>query len=121
MIEDLFSPENMERARQQRDEGIARALNGAERRAPGWADSAVEYVRAVAESNATFTSEQVRAVAERDGFETPKDKRAWGGVIRRAQGEGIMVGAGWTIASDPKVHCSPVTLWRSLIYRGASQ
>lgn len=103
---------------QLRDDGMERAVEHADAVKPKWSDDAFEHLRRFAESLHTFTSEDVREVAERDGLAVPPDSRAWGGVVIRAVRAGIIVHNGdYRKARAPKVHCSIGSVWRSLVFR----
>lgn len=71
----------------------------------------IELIRFGLGDGQQFTTEMVREYAEQMGLPDPPDKRAWGGVIRRAAMSGLMVKKGWTTSRNPKVHCSPTSLW----------
>jgi hypothetical protein len=54
----------------------------------------------------------------RDGPE-PRERRAWGVLVRRALKEGLIVGTG-EFRARTRGHCTPGPVYRSLIYREAS-
>jgi hypothetical protein len=97
-----------------RDDGMRRAVDHADRVAPQWSEQALDAVRAFSLTRDHITSEQVRQWAEKDGLSAPPDGRAWGAIMRRAAKEGLIRKIGWTTATDPKVHCNPVSLWEVL-------
>lgn len=110
-----------EKARELRDAGIQRAVDYADSLAPAsspkWSDTAYAYLIEFAKTTKTFTGEAVRSAAEESGMvTTPPDKRAWGGVMRRAVTAGIITRDGFETALDPKVHCNIVTRWRSNVH-----
>lgn len=120
---DMFSPlmvkeSELAKARRLRDAGIMSAVEHADSVSLGWSDVAVAYIRAYAASHATLTAEQVRKYAESRGLSLPPDKRSWGGVMLTAKRSGVIEAVGWTRASDPKVHCNAVTLWKSRLWHG---
>lgn len=106
-------------ARAARDRGMQQAIDHANRVDPSWADTVYTYLRVYARTHPSFTTEDVRRAAG-DEVPTPPDKRAWGGVVNRAVRAGVVARSGFVQAKDPKVHCNVVTLWRSLVYPGAS-
>jgi hypothetical protein len=109
-------------ARQARDEGIAHAAIGADNANPNWSGRAFKFLRQYAEANpGKYTAEDVRQAAEFRGFEAPPDKRAWGGVFRRAACARLIVRAGFEVAKDPKVHCCNVSAWTTAPTRGVLQ
>lgn len=99
-----------------RDEGIRRSADHAEAVLPNWGDmafrAALRYIGRM--KGNTFTSDQLRAWAERYNFPTPPDKRAWGSVFRRLSAKGHITSAGFVPSTDPKSHCCPSTLWRAM-------
>lgn len=111
MIEQM--PLDLSASRAARDEGIRRAVDHAEDVTPHWADLAYAFIVDYFSRYEEATSEQVRAAAFGIVPEPP-DKRAWGGPFARAARAGVIVRDRYTTARDPKVHCSIMTVWRSL-------
>jgi hypothetical protein len=101
---DLLSPVAAGHAR------AAKAAAHAERVDTSWGERALGYVRLHALVNPYFRTEQVRLMAEADGFDPPPDKRAWGHVMKRAERAGIIAAAGY----ETDLFGSPKTRWRSL-------
>jgi hypothetical protein len=94
------------------DEGIARADDGADVRFIGCAEIALRFI---AERNQFFTTEDVKQVCE----VTPREGRAWGGVMQRALRDGIAEATDQHRRSGSRVcHARPMRVWRSLIYSG---
>jgi len=112
---DLF--DNMQRtarARLLRDQGMQTAIDHADAVSEEWSERAYGKLRAYVaglHSGALFTCEVVRDYAERSGLPPPPDKRAWGGIMVRGRHAGLFRKHGFTIATDPKVHCNPVSQW----------
>jgi hypothetical protein len=99
-------------ARAARDAGIATAAAHADRIDPTWRQRAYDALVAYASRHRDgFTIEQVRQSLGAE-LELPPSLRAWGAIALRAQREGIIERAGFTEATDPKVHLNLVTLWR---------
>lgn len=107
-------------ARAQRDAGIQAAVNHADAVDPGWPERAYRHFVAYARAHGQFLTEAARNAAECAGLAPPPDKRAWGGVASRAARAGVVVRTGYAPASDPKVHCSIATVWRSKVYQGGA-
>lgn len=80
-----------------------------------WTAKALGYVELHALVTPFFRTEQVRIMAEADGFAPPPDKRAWGYVMLKAQRAGTVRADGY----DTDAYGSPKTRWRSLT-RGAA-
>jgi len=105
----------MNEAQTLRDHGIERAINHADRVHANWSDNAfiaLKNLVVLLGQGEFITSELVRSHAEFHGLVTPPDKRAWGSVMLRAARAKLIVKKGWTTATDPKVHCNPVSLWQ---------
>ncbi len=106
-------PDQRQRARAGRDRGMQRAVDHADRTIERWSDRAEvlarQYLAAV--TGQRITGERIRQHAEAQGLPNPPDKRAWGSVTMRLARAGLLRKVGWTTASDPKVHCNPVSEW----------
>lgn len=103
-------------ARAARDAGMSKALRHAERIDDEWPDAALGFLYRYARAHEHFISEEATAEAERLGYGSPADGRAWGGVFKRAAREGIIQRAGFGISK--RRHLSPTPLWRSLVFAG---
>ena len=60
-----------------------------------------------------FLTEDVRAMAEADGFASAPDGRAWGAVMRAAARKGIVIANGYAPAKSS--NCSAKVLWLSMV------
>ncbi|HWH83217.1 MAG TPA: hypothetical protein VNU71_13380 [Burkholderiaceae bacterium] len=99
---------------QQRDGGITRAIKHADRTNPEWSEVAFLSVKVFLlglKPGDHITGEQARQHGEKKGVSAPPDKRAWGGIMRRAAGAGLIRKVGYVQATDPRVHCNPITDW----------
>lgn len=94
----------------QRDEGMARSQQHAERIEPGWQDSAYAMLTryCILRRGCIFTSEDVRRWAEIEGFHTPVPK-AWGSVFLKGAKRGLIVKVG--ISTAKQRHGSPCPQW----------
>lgn len=92
-----------------RDSGMQRAAEHAGRE---WQDRAVGFVRRYARLYPRMLAENVRAMADANGFASPSNK-AWGPVMQRAAREGIIKADGYAPANSS--NRSPKTQWRSLL------
>jgi hypothetical protein len=105
----------MNEAQALRDHGITRAVNHADRVHSNWSDRAFDslkqFIQTKLRKGDVITSEAVRSYAATHGLPTPPDKRAWGAIMLKAARAKLIVKKGWTTATDPKVHCNPVSLW----------
>lgn len=109
----IVPPTPQELSRIRADDGIERASEHAKQVSQDWQTKAVGYVRLFALCEPAFLAEDVREMAERDGFDAPPDGRAWGAVMRQAAREGIVVSAGYAPANSS--NGSPKVKWRSLV------
>lgn len=80
-----------------------------------WVAIAREALRAVAERQATLTSDDVWQELERRGVPPPAEGRAMGPVMVRARKEGLIVPMGYTQGTNPKHHADVMRVYRSLV------
>ncbi len=105
----------LEQARTERDVGMQRAANRAEKISPGWLDQAFMYLQFFATTHESFISEDVSAASKENcAFEQPITDRAWGSVYKRAVKENVIVQDGY--GRSARRHNSVCVRWRSLIY-----
>lgn len=96
--------------------GIARAIDNAEKAAPGWTSEALSFVREYARLHAVFMAEEVRAFAHGQGLPLPPSARAWGGVIIKAAKSGLLKKVGTGTVSNARAHKCFASRWQSLIF-----
>jgi len=108
---------DLSKARVAANEGMQRALDASERRDIDWPDAALGFLRHYARTHAEFTMEEATAEANRLGYGSPSDERAWGSVVRRAAIRGYIRN---THRTCPRIkgHGSPGVVWESLVYVG---
>jgi hypothetical protein len=106
-------------AREAANEGMQRALDAAERRDDEWPERALSFVHRYALTHDYFTVEEMTAEADRLGYGSPADQRAWGSIVRRAAIRGFIRN---THTTRPRVkgHGSPGIIWLSLVYVGSA-
>jgi hypothetical protein len=94
-------------------EGASVAADHADDEYGFWSIYAEEYFRRFIKEkpNCTFMTEQVREFAERDGFEPPPDKRAWGSVAANMSRCGVIKKLGYSQSTIPSHHAGIKTLW----------
>ena len=108
----------MEAARAARDQGMALALDKAEREHEGWSSIALNFLRKYAAENAEFPGYFVTMASGLDPeFPQPGNEKAWGSVWRKAAKLGIVRDSGKTMP-HPKRHACKAIVWKSLLYRG---
>lgn len=98
------------------NEAIQRAVEKADKDCPEWSEQAYTFLKEYAEINAEFMVEDVRA-ASHGIVPEPKNKKAWGGVIRRAAFEGIVYKGGIRNVKNIKAHLTPAHYWKSAIVK----
>ena len=91
-----------------RNKGIEKAERGTD---PEWGNRALEVVKAIAKNNVTFTAD---AVWEALGPDTPRETRALGPILNRAQRLGWIVKSPQTVMSQrPVNHGREIRVWKS--------
>ena len=103
-------------ARAARDAGMTQALQRAERVDDEWPELAYEFLVGYARTHAQFISEEATAEADRLGYGSPADGRAWGAIFKRAARDEVIQRIGYGISQ--RRHLSPTPLWRSLVFAG---
>jgi len=100
-----------------RDNGTNLAIAHADAVHEQWSDRALQmlldYIDLIGGTGSQLTSEMARFYAAEHGLPRPPDGRAWGAVMLKAARAGKCKKIGWTTATDPKVHCNPVSLWEA--------
>lgn len=102
----------METLREIIDEAVDRGYKNANNL---WKEKALECVEVVAKSKKTFTIDDVRDLMNQFPYET-HDKRAWGGVIKKANKLNFIEPTGITMPNRTG-HGTPMQIWRSKIYK----
>ena len=110
MTTDLFEGLDQERGDWLRDKGIQKAVDHAEQRVPSWKEKALTLLKEYPQER--FMAEEVREWAKSRGLEDPPSKRAWGGVIVKAQKTGLIFHVGYGKVKNPKAHRTPASIWR---------
>jgi len=91
-----------------RSQGIQKVERGTD---PDWGDRALEVVKVIAKSNDIFTAD---AIWEALGADTPRENRALGPILNRAQRLGWIVKSTETVMSQRAVnHGREIRVWRS--------
>ncbi|MGL6289271.1 MAG: hypothetical protein ACRC2H_01125 [Silanimonas sp.] len=95
-----------------RDVGIQRSADKAERIDPGWIERAISHVQTFARKQwpEPFLAEDARTYAEGLGLPQATDGRAWGHVLKAAAKRGIVTRAGFGASKSSNL--SPKVLWR---------
>jgi hypothetical protein len=94
--------------------GMARAYDNANTE---WRDAALAIVRNLAATCCEFTSDQVWAELDAQGFRT-REHRAMGAVMRAAAMDGLIIKTDRVVPTiRPCANRRPVAIWRSLLTR----
>lgn len=115
--EQNMQPIDFAAARAQRDAGMQQAMEAAERRDDAWPELAYGFLCRYARTHEQFISEDATAEADRMGYGSPADDRAWGPVFQRAARNNIIQRIGY--GTSRRRHLSPTPLWRSLVFSGS--
>lgn len=110
------APFDFEAARRERDLGMQRAADRADRVNDGWTLTAYSNLVALARAHKLsepMLGEDIRKLAYDAGLPRPPDERAWGAVFLRARKAGLMVPVGHGQAKSS--HLSPKPLWRAAL------
>ena len=109
----LFEHAERAAAEHARDLGISRSVQAAEDREAGWAESALAFLHAFAETHESFTAEQVTTV----GPAVPtSNRKAWGAIFRAAARDRLIEQDGFGVSTER--HLSPCVRWKSLVFSG---
>lgn len=112
-----MSIHSLQHARAARDAGMSQAIQRAERIDDEWPDLAYGFLCRYARTHDQFISEEATAEADRLGYGSPADPRAWGSVIRKAARADVIRRTSMT-KPRLKGHASPGPVWQSLVFSG---
>lgn len=102
-------------ARHAAQDGMDRALSGAESVVPKWGETAYQFLVEYARRHQRFAGWMcVKSAALDPNFPQPPNEKAWGGPIQKAARRGVIRRVGTT--EDPHRHANPVPLWESTVY-----
>lgn len=108
----LRSVPTIETARRKRDRAIGQAMAHAD---DEWKAQARALIERLARERPWFTSDDVWLA----GLPTPHEPRALGGVFQSMSGS--IVEPTDRVVQSVRRHAAKITVWRSLIYRGAEE
>jgi hypothetical protein len=101
-------------ARGQRDAGMTRALDNADKKNEGWSVLAYSFLLSFARTHQHFISEDVSGASKEAMLPQPPTDRAWGSVYRKAMKNGIIIQSG--MGRSARRHASVCPRWESRIY-----
>lgn len=90
--------------------GIQKAVDHANEVSLNWAEQAYSFLTSYIQFNDTFMCEDVRAKSI-GVVPPPPNKRAWGGIMRRASKAGLIYRRKTKPVKNPKAHCANATFW----------
>lgn len=97
--------------------GIYRAVKHADDVQKDWQIMAYEMLLEFIEfsDGKPFMCEEVRAFASKNSsLQEPPTNRAWGAVIHRAKGNGIIKHCGFGQVENPKAHQANASIWKGV-------
>lgn len=105
--------EDFKKTKRLTDSAISSAIRHADMTVDKWQEIAYGHLLDfLSFNNGDFIAEQARTFAEKMGCPAPPDTRAWGGIIRKAKTNGVIICVGRV--SPPHVHGSLVSVWRKV-------
>lgn len=99
-------------AQRKANEGMARAVEHADRVKPSWSERALAALQVYCLKHEEFTAEEARAAMHKGGLPKPTDGRAWGWVFRKASNLGWIHRVGY--APRRCGNMTPTIRWASL-------
>lgn len=104
---------NQDLAHQGAETGMLLAASHADDEHKQWTAMASKFFECYARMHREgFMTEDVRAWADKLGFQSPPDNRAWGYVARKAAHRGVVVAIGFGKQRSSTCHGSPKTIWK---------
>ena len=77
-----------------------------------WSDQAMDlFFKFIRNRRTPFMGEEFRSYCVEHNLPIPPSLRAFGGILRRASGMGIIVSIGTQRVVNPKAHCANANLW----------
>lgn len=108
---------DFDRARQERDAGMDRAIEHAERVDDSWPVVAYNFLCRYAHAHEYFDAWEVTAEAQRLGYGAPTTDKAWGSIFVKAVRNEII--EAWGVGRNPNRHASICIRYRSNVYSGS--
>lgn len=97
---------------QLRDQGIAKAVNHAEKENPNWKEKAFQFLCDYIKGHSEFMIEEVREASEGIVPIAPSS-RAWGSIAVRAARSGLITRTGYRSVKNARAHCAIVSVWKT--------
>lgn len=95
-----------------KEKAILRAATNQDAKVNGWSDKALELLKQYSLTVKDFITEDFRIYAESNGLETPKEPRAYGAVVLRANKSNFIMWTGeYREMKNLKSHGCPKKVW----------
>lgn len=92
--------------------GIETAKGRADKMDAKWSDRAYYHAWKYAQNGKEFMTEDARAALEGKLVPAPENPRAWGGVMRKLAGDGLIERVDYGRVKNVKAHGTPATIWK---------
>lgn len=99
------------KAQHLQQEGTRQAIEHANEVSPKWSERAYQLLIDFLQHNKRFMGEDVRSYAAQRDFDLPPSARAWGGVIKRAAKEFLIIKIGIQQVKNPNAHLANAAVW----------
>lgn len=109
---------SLSQARAERNEGMRRAVEHADRTDANWSSQAYDFLVEFAKVNEQFISEDVSDASKEMGLPQPPTDRAWGSVYLKASKNEIISQVG--IGRSRRRHASICPMWGSLVFKASA-
>jgi hypothetical protein len=106
-------------ARAERNEGMRRAVEHADRTDENWSGKAYDFLVEFAKVNEQFISEDVSDASKEMGLPQPPTDRAWGTVYRKAAKNEVITQVG--TGRSRRRHASICPMWGSLVFKAEAR
>jgi len=77
----------------------------------GWTKEAFKLLKEFIPNQKQFMCEEFRSYCSTQGLSMPSNNRAFGGIILRAMGEGLIWKVGYGKVKNPKAHAANAAVW----------
>lgn len=107
---------DFERAKQDRDAGIAQSFDNAKASDDSWPSAAIGFPERFARTHEYFDAWEVTTEAAKLGYAPATTDKAWGAIFIKAVHRGLI--EAWGMGRNPRRHASVCIRYRSLVYVG---
>lgn len=96
-----------------RDKGIKQSIDTANESVENWSKLAYDFLLKYIKTHKRFMVEEMR-IASLGIVPIPPSNRAWGGIVVRAKGNGLIYSAGTRTVKNPKAHHANANYWKTV-------